>query len=336
MIRTNERQHEKSSSWPATVAWPVRIRQAYYGLLTLAAFSMGLALVASYLARWGWVFDAASHFRVHIIVGLVVIALLFMLGRQWSLAGVTLLISLVGFSSLAPFYFGSQWARAAQGDTVYRALVLNVHYHNEAHDELLRFLAATDPDIIVLSEVTQVWQDALQVLTADYPYTHQAGFKGNSRLIYSRLPFVDGGLGLVEDEERPSVVATLDLGETQMTVIGVHLRPPLSPGRTSQRNQQLDNLADFTQAKAGPMMLTGDFNITPWSPVFRDFLEQAGLKDARMGYGLAPTWPTHWPVGGIPIDHALVSPGITIHDFQRGPNVGSDHYPIIVDFSLQP
>jgi endonuclease/exonuclease/phosphatase (EEP) superfamily protein YafD len=234
MIRTNERQHEKSSSWPATVAWPVRIRQAYYGLLTLAAFSMGLALVASYLARWGWVFDAASHFRIHIIVGLVFIALLFVLGRQWSLAGVTLLVSLIGFSSLVPFYFGSQWARAAQGDTVYRALVLNVHYHNEAHDELLRFVAETDPDIIVLSEVTPVWQDALQVLTADYPYTHQAGFKGNSRLIYSRLPFVNDGVGHVEDEERPSVVATLNLGETQLTVIGVHLRPPLSPGRTSQ------------------------------------------------------------------------------------------------------
>jgi endonuclease/exonuclease/phosphatase (EEP) superfamily protein YafD len=292
--------------------------------------------VATFLARWGWLFETATHFRIHIILGLLVIAALFMLGRQWPLAGVTLLVSLIGFSSLVPFYFGSKWASAAQEDTVYRALALNVHYHNHAHDELLAFVAETDPDIIVLSEVTPAWQDALQPLMTEYPYFHSVGFKGNNRIIYSRLPFAGDGLGRVEDEERPSVVATLDLGETEMTIVGVHLRPPLSAGRTSQRNRQLDNLADFTRAETGPMMLTGDFNITPWSPVFRDFLEQAGLKDARMGYGLAPTWPTHWPVGGIPIDHTLVSPGITIHNFQRGPNVGSDHYPIIVDFSLQP
>lgn len=312
-----------------------RIDQIKQRVLILAALIMGLALVSTYLARWGWAFEIISHFRVYIIVILLAIALLFLLARQWPMAGITALVGLIGFTSLTPYYFNSNWVGADESErTVYRALALNVHYHNDAYDEFLAYVTEIDPDFIVLSEITQAWQVALQGLTTDYPYTHQTGFKSNSRLILSRLPFVDDSVRQVEDEERPSVVTTLNLGETQLTVVGVHLRPPLSAGRTAQRNQQLDNLAGFAQAESGPIMLLGDFNITPWSSVFRDFKAQAGLKDARLGYGLAPTWPTHWPIGGIPIDHILVSPGITVHHFERGPNVGSDHYPVIVDFSL--
>jgi endonuclease/exonuclease/phosphatase (EEP) superfamily protein YafD len=336
MIRSNNQQYEEGKPRLFAAAWMGWINRAKHRLLTIAALFMGLALMATYLARWGWLFDLATHFQVHIVITLLAIALLFLMTRQWPLAAVTLLASLIGFSSLAPFYFGSKGVGAAQGDDVYRALALNVHYHNDAYDELLAFVAETDPDIIVLSEMTPTWQDALQVLTVTYPYTHDIGFRGNSRVIYSRLPFVDGGMGRVADEGRPSAVAVIDFGEAQMTVIGVHLRPPLSPARTVQRNRQIDNLAHFAQAETGPIMLMGDFNITPWSSVFRDFLGQAGLKDARLGYGLAPTWPTHWPIGGIPIDHILVSPDIVIHNFQRGPHIGSDHYPIMVDFSLQP
>jgi endonuclease/exonuclease/phosphatase (EEP) superfamily protein YafD len=36
----------------------------------------------------------------------------------------------------------------------------------------------------------------------------------------------------------------------------------------------------------------------------------------------------------VPIDHCLVSPEITILDRRLGPAVGSDHYPLIVDFII--
>jgi endonuclease/exonuclease/phosphatase (EEP) superfamily protein YafD len=333
MIRNRDYQKTNSTGLLATSL--ARIDQITQRVLVLAALIMGLALVSTYLARWGWIFETTSHFRVHIVVALLGLALLLLVARQWPLAGITALIGLIGFTSLTPFYFHSNWVGADESErTVYRALAFNVHYHNDAYDEFLTYVAEIDPDIIVLSEITQAWQVALQGLTTDYPYTHQTGFRSNSRLIFSRLPFVDDSVRQVEDEERPSAVVTLNVDGTQLTIVGVHLRPPLSAGRTAQRNQQLDNLAVFTQAESGPIMMMGDFNITPWSPVFRDFLDQAGLKDARLGHGLAPTWPTHWPIGGIPIDHIVVSPAITVHHFERGPNVGSDHYPVIVDFSL--
>lgn len=36
----------------------------------------------------------------------------------------------------------------------------------------------------------------------------------------------------------------------------------------------------------------------------------------------------------IPIDHCLHSPDITVINRRVGSDVGSDHYPLIIDFSI--
>lgn len=331
---TTQRQQRKPANRNQKVRSAGIIRFAY-GLLTTAAFFMSVALISTFLARWGWLFEMTSHFRLHIIIGLLSIALLFMWGRQWPLAGMVGLVGAIGLASLLPFYLGSPSVSASHSETTYRALAFNVYYHSEAYDDLLAFIAESDPDIIVLSEVTKEWYHGVQSLAVDYPYSRYITVGSHGRLLYSRLPFVDEGPERVKDWERPSVVAALDLGTAQINVIGVHVRAPMSPASAQQRNRQMADLAQFVQAQPEPTLLLGDFNITPWSPVFKDFLAEGGLKDGRMGHGLAATWPTHLPVLGIPIDHAVASAGIAIHNFQRGPHLGSDHYPIIVDFTVK-
>ncbi|MEE8238524.1 MAG: endonuclease/exonuclease/phosphatase family protein, partial [Nitrososphaerales archaeon] len=83
-----------------------------------------------------------------------------------------------------------------------------------------------------------------------------------------------------------------------------------------------------------PILLLGDLNITPWSPIFKDFLRSTGLRDSREGFGLQPSWPTWFPPAWIPIDHVLVSSNVTVYDRKIERDIGSDHYPVIVDFSV--
>jgi endonuclease/exonuclease/phosphatase (EEP) superfamily protein YafD len=334
MIGTTMQKNKRVQVGSGQQAKPSTIVYLSYGLLATAAFFMGIALMATYMARWGWFFELISHFRIHIIFGLLTIALIFLWGRYWSLASVTGLVGLIGLASLLPFYLASSSASATQHQT-YRALAFNVHYDNVAYDEFLALVAQADPDIIVLSEITEEWRSGLQSLNASYPYSRYVTVDFHGRLLYSRIPFADEGPRHVRDRERPSVVATLDLGDTYMNVIGVHIKAPMSPGNTHQRNRQMDNLAEFVRSQPYPSLLLGDFNITPWSPIFQDFLVNGDLKDARIGHGLSHTWPTFLPVLGIPIDHAVASPDIAVHNFRRGPHIGSDHYPIIVDFSVK-
>ena len=63
-------------------------------------------------------------------------------------------------------------------------------------------------------------------------------------------------------------------------------------------------------------------------------VKTGGLRNARSGFGILPTWPTFMPVLYIPIDHCLVTKEIDIIKLRTGRNVGSDHLPLIADLAI--
>jgi endonuclease/exonuclease/phosphatase (EEP) superfamily protein YafD len=70
--------------------------------------------------------------------------------------------------------------------------------------------------------------------------------------------------------------------------------------------------------------------------VLRHFMEQNGLRDSALGFGLHPTWLSRWLPLGIPIDQILHSDAIAVLDRRVGPDVGSDHFPVTADIALTP
>jgi len=102
------------------------------------------------------------------------------------------------------------------------------------------------------------------------------------------------------------------------------------------RSDQLDGLAAFVDTLNGPVALIGDLNISPYSPLFADFMQSAQLRSALQGFGPSYTWPAFAPVLGIPIDHVLVSNDVDIAGYFRAPNIGSDHFPLMVDMIRRP
>ena len=83
-----------------------------------------------------------------------------------------------------------------------------------------------------------------------------------------------------------------------------------------------------------PLIVAGDFNVTPWSRHFRTALERSGLNDCAAGHGLAPSWPSQFPPLGIRIDHCWASHHWRSIDVRLGPSHGSDHLPLIADLAL--
>jgi endonuclease/exonuclease/phosphatase (EEP) superfamily protein YafD len=86
------------------------------------------------------------------------------------------------------------------------------------------------------------------------------------------------------------------------------------------------------------MIILGDLNASPWSHPFGRLLREGGLVDSTRGFGVQPTWRTHfgpvsgmltWPVQ-IPIDHCLHSPGFVAVAREIGPACGSNHFPLFV------
>ena len=118
----------------------------------------------------------------------------------------------------------------------------------------------------------------------------------------------------------------------------------MDQGRWEARNEQLFNIAARFDENTCNVMV-GDFNLTPWSPNFQKVVAAGNLTDASKKpsgptpgltlSGLTPTWygfPT-W-IGGLKIDHALVSNEVSVEDLEIGPDVDSDHRALILDFSF--
>jgi endonuclease/exonuclease/phosphatase (EEP) superfamily protein YafD len=132
------------------------------------------------------------------------------------------------------------------------------------------------------------------------------------------------------------VEARVQTSSGAFTLLGVHLSAPTLPRRAEQRNKELGLLAERRAAIAGPVMVAGDFNVTPYSPYYSDWLETTGLTDSRYARTLSASWPAVLPILGIPIDHVAVSDDFVILEHRRLPAFGSDHWGIMAELALKP
>ncbi len=314
----------KFSRFPVT-AW---------GLLAAATVIASSTTVVGFLGRLWWPFELASHFRAQYFLFLIGTAFLFLLGRKQRAAILASVFALINLSLIVPLYFGSS-STHAEGRTV-RALLVNVNTSNQAHGRLQKFIRSVEPDFMVLLEVNRVWLNELQRLVGVYPFSRARPRDDNFGIAFlSRIPFKSAEIRGIGKAGVPSVVVQFDVDGQSLTVIGTHPLPPVGRAYSAHRNQQLTELAHLVGSLRGGVMVLGDLNTTSWSPYFRDLIRKTGLRDSRNGFGLQPSWPAGLPHFWVPIDHCLVSSGVVVHNRKTGPDIGSDHYPVVIDFSIE-
>jgi len=310
--------------------------------LALNAFVavLGVLTVLAELARTGWIAELACHFRPqYVVLSLVTAVAGFVLGRR-RLAVAALAIMVLNLwaagAYLAPWFKpSSAGARAADDVTL---VSLNLLHRNHDHARVLAYLEQASPDVLVLAELTPRWRAALSDYLATYPFTLAADKRGPWGLgVYSRFPFADARADDLGVTGSVNVAAVLDLPRGRVRLVAAHLVSPTRPGRANWRNQQLQRLAGLLRSspEAMPRLLIGDLNVTPFSPYFEDLLRSTGMRDARRPQGFQVTWPSWVPAFGVMIDHCIVDPTFPVSSVERGPAVGSDHYPLVVRLSQQ-
>jgi endonuclease/exonuclease/phosphatase (EEP) superfamily protein YafD len=131
------------------------------------------------------------------------------------------------------------------------------------------------------------------------------------------------------------MLARIRAGHRTFSLLAAHPPPPVNGRLFRIRNEQLRELGRLAMALDSPKAILGDLNTSPWSPFFLALLEQSSLNNARDGFGILPTWPTFFVPAMIPLDHCLVSPGTRVRHIRTGPDIGSDHLPLIIDLLVQ-
>jgi len=288
------------------------------GLLLPALLSL---LPAGTSGTMVWLLDLAAHWQWAFAPALAITTALATLGdRRWAL-----LLPLVAL----PWLTASALLPAADGSApVFSIASANVHMDNQDTGPLARWLAREKPDVVVVLEVTSLYAQGLQKLDA-YPHRHIAAQDNPFGIaLLSRHPLTDART--IRDADGIAHIDTrLTWQGRQIRVLAVHPMPPISPTFAASRDRQLAAWAGT--AGLQPTLLAGDLNATPWSIAFNR-LDAQGLRRAT---GLAPTWPAAlrgW--NGIPVDHVLASRHWRRVDSSRGPDLGSDHAPVLARLVL--
>jgi len=292
---------------------------------------------ASFFARFHLVFELSCHFYIQYFAFTSVAALIFAYGREWKKAAAMAVFAIYCGAALAPFVpYKAPVTAAAAGTKTFRAVCANVHTANRAHYKVIDMVREYNPDFLILIEVNKLWLEALRPLEAAYPHTTFEPSEDNFGIaFYSKIKPLTAEIIFAGSLPVAFLKAKFSSGAGTFTLYGAHPLPPLSPDYFKYRNDQLADMASITAREGGPAVFMGDLNATPWSPYFKDFMSAAGLKNSAEGFGLFPSWPSHMPPLRIPIDHCLNSAGVIITNVFKGCFIGSDHYPIIVDFWVE-
>ncbi len=278
-----------------------------------------------------------SHFRLQYLFASLLLLIVFAIRRR-ALYSLLLVVALAINASYVlplydtPLYDGSE---AATGDTRLKFLYANVLSTNHDHEHLLDLISSERPDVILLQEVSTHWLAALQTLEADYPFSYSAAREDNFGIaMWSRVPLAAATHVDSPPLGYPTIIATTRIGGTDLTIISTHPMIPLGRDNFGARNVQLQSVTELVAQASGEVLLSGDLNASVWDRHYRHFEKITGLRNARRGKGILPTWPTFMPPAMIPIDHVLVSSHIGITDIKTGPRIGSDHLPLIVTVAL--
>lgn len=297
---------------------------------------LAIVTVLSWGARWHWALDLLSHFPVQIAAAVSVLLVILLGLRQWKAAILPALVVAVSVAQLVPLYWPAR--QPSYSGEVIHAVSANVLRSNQETGKFIEYIRTSRPDFFLALEVDEIWLTELEPLHDDYPYRISHPGQGAFGIgLFSRVPIEDYQIIESAVAGVPMIRATLVFDDRPLSFVGVHPLPPVKSGTATMRNGQLEEIAAMTAPLPNPRLLLGDLNVTSWSPHFTDLLERTGLRDGRTGFGIQPTWPDLPEIAGltrIPIDHTLVSDDVEVVARRVGPDVGSDHLPVEIEFRI--
>lgn len=209
----------------------------------------------------------------------------------------------------------------------------NIQDTNKHHQELGLWLQGQHADVVLLQEVPSriaAWYREKRF----YPYQlevydpalNHPNFPDNKAIvILSKYPVSEDLEFKPFKESRPVPIVRFSIPNAQDPWVAIFDAPePKTAKLLNQRDRLLLGAAKRIGELSGPVVVVGDFNATPLTPTFNDFLKIAKVSASRL---YIPTFPSKLKWLGIPIDHILVR-DIVEKNIEALPAIGSDHRPL--------
>lgn len=282
-------------------------------LVTSVAMMLAAAFAGSFAGAWHPLGDSLAVFRLPIAAALALVVI----WSGWP-ALLRWLVAALCIAAMGQIVAARHLSQLPGSLAVYQK---NLLFKNTRTDAFLAEIAATDPDVITLQEVSTRHAAMLDALRDTYPNRIVCPFtRWASVAVLSRLP-VEGRICL-RGQGFAGLEVQSDAGPVWVT--SLHLHWPWPHSQPVQRAALLPVLSELD----APVVIGGDFNMVPWSHSLRQV--QAATGTQRAGPVFASVVKRGAP---LPIDHVL-APGGGLAE--KRPLLGSDHHGILARVHLTP
>jgi|TARA_B100001964_G_scaffold19899_1_gene20249 endonuclease/exonuclease/phosphatase (EEP) superfamily protein YafD len=280
-----------------------------------------------------WI-DLFDQLSFQILIGGILLTIIFLTFQKFLIATVYGLVCiLLAFQILIP----CNNCRAFIDDNLQstkkiRLMTFNTsysYYDSNDFDKIVELILKKEIDIIILQEVSTQFQKKLINLEKFFHYNvnlnKSIGFRDN--IILSKYPLIDSPV-----KKNDYIMVNCLLDGTELTIIAIHLYPPISQAFFNSRLKTIAELKELIKNNKNNIILAGDLNMTPVSKRFTNFLEETNLYTFTSFIKPTFTWPTFLPsILGIQIDHVLFSEKLKMIKKQTINHFDSDHRPLLVD-----
>jgi endonuclease/exonuclease/phosphatase (EEP) superfamily protein YafD len=307
----------------------VSMRNSVVALSLVTALLLLAVTLVGFLPGRGYFIDQLSQLRLLYLMGALVLLALAAILHARRLAVVACVCFLANGIACLPLFVPAFDAGAIEGKL--DVMAANVYGdRNHQYDRLIALVHQRQPQVLCLEEVNPGWLAVLRKRLTDYPYSlSQATYGGTA--IFSKLPIEQTS----NATSKYGVEGQLEWNGKHVVVVAEHPPAPYRAESWRRRNKEFLRLVQDVGASSLPVVLAGDFNSTPWSWYFQRFVADAGLHDSETGQGLQPTWSAYMPLPLVPIDHCLYTDQFTTIKREIGPDIGSDHLPLLVELGLR-
>ncbi|MFI2744295.1 endonuclease/exonuclease/phosphatase family protein [Zhouia sp. PK063] len=284
--------------------------------------------------------------RLQLVVIHVFVLILFILLEDFSTLHLSILVVLVislSWQAAKIYPYTSLAKKEVQNSSntnhVISMMSANILQDNKQVNKFLNILYACSPDLVIVLEANDWWENELRSIEVDYPNTVKEPLSNYYGIIlYSKLPLKDMKISYLIDKNIPSIHGKVQLHNTWINLHCIHPMPP-SPtenAESTDRDGELLYVAKNIIDKNKPSIVMGDLNDVAWSSTTTIFQKISQLLDPRKGRGFFNTFNAKIPLIKWPLDHLFISSEFRIIELKRPGKTGSDHYPMYAKLSFEP
>ena len=306
-------------------------KRVFVQLITLVTMLVLLCVLIGFGSVYFALADSFAHFRLHFSILLLISAVFFILIRHYKLSTIVFsgaILGILGLGPAMPKYLNS--SSHIEADTI-KLIQLNLSFRNRSLKDVAAYIKRQRPDFITIQEATKRTGKLFDQLKQKYKYLLLCEFSAVGGVaIISKHPMQLGDHKSCQSKEG-LVWGRAAIKGHEVIVASLHLHWPY-PFR---QKQQLRRLSLQFKKFSNSVIIAGDFNAAPWSHTVQTVSKESkttvipGLR-----FTFEKKFLSFLPVMTLPIDHILTSKDITTKNISVGPHLGSDHFPVVAELSL--